>query len=278
MPFSFNPGQEQGQVAAPSAPQQNNGVPTLMVPTIPSIVDGGNVQETISPFAFRNRNKSDFPVYFQFAILFIFGVASLASAGLFGYQLILKAQINSKKETIATMQASFKNPGIDEMLRLSSRLSLINKIVNERASVRTALTIVEESIKDDVTYNKFTLSKSNKYDGYDINFNGETTSYESLYQQIEILNSEDFGEIFRKISITGVGPLDKKGIASFKVNGVVAIGGIDPDTFTITRKGDQTNSSSESSEPSSPENILEVNTISSTSSQNVPTSTLNVIQ
>jgi hypothetical protein len=62
MPFSFNPGQQQ-----PTAPQgggslpavNNDGVPVLQVPVVPTITTGP-VEEKISPFAFRNRSKSKF--------------------------------------------------------------------------------------------------------------------------------------------------------------------------------------------------------------------------
>lgn len=130
------------------------------------------------------------------------------------------------------------------MQRLSSRLSLINKIMNERASVRTAFTIVEESIDSPVVYNKFSLSKSRKDAFYDLSFGGETNSYSALYQQIEILNNKQFSKVFPKLNISGIGPLDKKGMASFRVDTSVAIAGLDPDGFTVIHKNSQASSTS----------------------------------
>lgn len=236
MPFSFNPGQDQSVVQ----PQQaNNGVPTLVVPSIPTINVSGNTEEKISPFAFRNRSKSKFGVYFQSSIFLIFGIIFLSSVGLFVYQSILKVQISSKKTALQELQAGFKKPPIDEMLKLSSRISLINKIMNERASVRTALTVVEESVNPTVIYNKFSLSKSKKDNYYDLYFAGETNSYDSLYQQIEILKSKTFAGAFPKILISGIGPLDKKGMTGFKVSASVAIAGVDPDNFTVIYKNSE---------------------------------------
>ncbi len=269
MPFSFSPGQEQqpGGVAQSAPAVNSDGVPVLQVPTIPTIVSGGNVEDKISPFAFRNRNKSNFSVYFQGVILFVFGVIFIASVGLFAYQSMLKAQISSKKEELDALQVGFKKPPIEEMQKLSSRLGLINKIMNERASVRTAFIVLEESINPSVVYNKFSLSKSKKNNYYDLSFAGQTNSYSSIYQQIEILNSKTFEKAFPKITISGIGPLDKKGLTSFKAEASVAIAGVDPDIFTLIDNKDSANV-----------NIVSSSTPSESIDQNGSSTTVNVVQ
>lgn len=244
MPFSFNPGQEQTSLppaATMAPPSSNNGVPTLNVPVAPTI-SLTPVAEPISPFAYKNRSKSKFGVYFQSAIFLIFAVSLFSSLGIFAYQVVLNAQIASKQTELDEVQNGFAKLPVEEMQRLASRISLINKIVNERGSVITALTVLEESIDNSVVYTKFTLSRSKKNNYYDISFTGETNSYSSLYQQVEILKSKLFSGVFPKISITGIGPLDKKGIASFKVDASIAIAGVDPDGFTVINKGKNNNS------------------------------------
>ena len=232
MPFSFNPGQE--QTSQPET-QQENGVPLLVVPEAPTITLTAPV-EVISPLAYKNRSKSKFGVYFQSGIFVILGIMVIASIGLFSYQSTLKIQIENRKSKLIDAQKNFVEPNLEDILRLSSRLSLINKIMNERASVSTALKIVEESVNNPVVYNKFSLAKSKKDNYYDLSFGGETNSYNALYQQVEVLKSTVFAGAFPKISISGIGPLDKKGIASFKVDASVAIAGIDPDGFSILDK------------------------------------------
>jgi hypothetical protein len=115
--------------------------------------------------------------------------------------------------------------------------------------VNTAFKILEESIGGPVTYTKFSLSKSKKDNNYDLTFAGETNSYSALYQQIEILNSKSFKDVFPKLSISGIGPLDKKGIVSFKVDASVAISGIDPEGFSVINnsKASTTNQTASSS-------------------------------
>ena len=231
MPFSFNPGQT--QVAATG--NQANGVPLLVVPEAPTITMAP-VVEAVSPFAYKNRNKSKLSVYIQMVIFLIFGLTVIASFWLFSHQSTLKIQIAKRKSSLEEAQKGFTKPAIDDMQKLSSRLTLINKIMNERASVLTALKIIEESVNNPVTYNKFTLAKSKKDNYYDLSLMGETNSYEALYQQIEILKSKTFAGAFPKIAISGIGPIDKKGIANFRVDASIAIEGIDPDGFTVINK------------------------------------------
>lgn len=194
MPFSFNPGQEQTAAAGAvaQAPSSNNGVPALNVPVAPVISLTPTV-EAISPFAYKNRSKSKFGVYFQSAIFVIFAIALFGSIGIFAYQGVLTAQISSKKNALEAAESSFPKMNIDEMQKLSSRVGLINKLVNERASVAAALVVVEESVVDNsVVYNKFSLSRSKKDGLYEVSFAGDTTSYTSLYQQIEVFKSKVF--------------------------------------------------------------------------------------
>lgn len=238
MPFSFNPGQQQPTTAAVTLPttKSSNDVPALVVPEAPTI-SLIPVVKPISPFAFRNDGTSKTAKYFQFLVFVIFLTAAVASFLLFSYQSTLKVQISNRKATLEEIQKGYTALPIDDMQKLSSRLVLINKIMNERASVRTALIILEESVDNRVTYNKFSLAKNvNENNVYNISFGGETNSYASLYQQLDILKGKMFGTVFKKIIIGGLGPLDKRGIVGFRVDGDIAIAGIDPDGFTIIHK------------------------------------------
>lgn len=240
MPFSFTPGQEQqpGGVAQSTPAVNKDGVPVLQVPTIPTIVSGGNVEEKISPFAFRNRNKSNFGVYFQGVILFVFGCIALTSIGLFAYKMILQSQVTSMQEELAAKQATFPKIQLNEIVKFSDRLSRVNSIMNERASIRTAFEILEATIQNPVTYNKFNLSKSKTKKGYFLSFGGETNSYHALYQQIEAIKSKDFNNVLSNVVVSGTGPLDKKGVGTFKVDAQVKIEGIDPDERDFRIKKD----------------------------------------
>lgn len=252
MPFSFNPGQEQtgAPQAAPVPQSSNNGVPVLNVPVAPQI-SLTPVVEAVSPFAYKNRGKSKFSIYFQSAIFLLFAVISIAAIGLFFYQTILKSQISSRQAKLVEIQGGFKKPNIEEMQRLSSRLALINKIVKERVSVLTALTVVEETVNPEVHYTKFTLSKDKNSSGYDMAFEGQTNSYTALYQQLEIINAKEFSPYLQKINIAGISPLDKKGLVNFKVYAKATMPGIDYDGFTVIHKASQASSTNETSSTTS---------------------------
>lgn len=255
MSFSFNPGQG-GQVPQASGSE----APPLFVPTAPVISTAAPV-EVISPFAYKNRNKSKFSTYFQLVIFVIFGVVSLITMGLFTYQQILVMKIESQKEALELKEKDFPKLELDKMQRLSSRIKVINKILSERASVNTALKLLEGTTLDNnVTYTKFSLARSKKYKGFDLSFAGETTSYTFLYQQIAALNDKRFSKYFSRVDISGLGPLDSKGIGNFKADTVVTISGIDPDTFTLDPA---------TSTPTSPVIATTTNTVPATSPANV---------
>lgn len=237
MAFSFNPGQAQ-QAPPPGSVSE---APPLVVPTLQAPTTEAPV-EKISPFAYKNRNKSKFGVYFQGVIFLIFGIIFLSSVGLFLYQRVLLSQVESKKQALEAVEKGFPKLDLDKMRKLSARIKIINKILSERASVNTAFKLLESTALDNsITYTTFALTRSKKYKGFDLSFAGQTTNYPALYQQIEILNDKSLSQYFSKISITGTGPLDNKGVGSFRADTVVALEGIDPDTFTIDAVGSTNN-------------------------------------
>lgn len=230
MPFTFKPGQ---------APVDSNGVPVLVVPEAPVISMAAPV-EVISPFAYKNRGKSNFGVYFQGVVFLIFGVTLIATIGLFAYQGMLKAQIEGKKNELAKAEKGMPVLPLDDMLKLSSRLGKINEVISQRTSIAAAFTILEESFVDDtVVYNKMTLARSKSGNTFDLGFAGETNNYDSLYQQVNALKDKKYSDVFLKIMINGYGPIDKKGKISFRVDSTVNIAGADS-AFTIHKKENST--------------------------------------
>jgi hypothetical protein len=244
MAISFNPGQASAAGGADTggfssaAPTTNpNATPVdKYIPTaIPTIAQQEDTKDT-SPLVFLNRNHSKFALYFQIGVFVIFLGNLAAVIGLFAYMGVLNAQVESKKQELATAQAGFPDLKIDEMQQVARRIRIVNTVLSEQSSVRTAFRILEESISNPVTYNKFSLSKNRGKKGYNLNFAGDTAGYENLYQQIEALQSKIFSSYFIKPEVSGIGPLDKKGIGSFKINTAIAIEGLFPDSFTVKEK------------------------------------------
>lgn len=221
MPFTFKPGQ---------APVDSNGVPVLVVPEAPVISMAAPV-EVISPLAYRNRSNSKFGVYFQGVVFLIFGLTILVTIGLFVYKGILSARINGKADELAAAQQGMEKLNLEELQNFSNKLKVVNRVMGEHASVNTAFKILQKSIHNPVTYTKFNLTKNKSKAGYSLSFSGETSSYDLLYQQIEALKSKKFSNGFSKIEISGFGPLDKKGIGTFKAEATINIAGVDPDNW-----------------------------------------------
>ena len=232
MSFSFNPGQ------AGQAPQTGGSeAPPLVVPTMPSIgVTSSAPKEVVSPFAYKNRSKSKFSVYFQLVVFLVFGTMLVIMVYLFSYRMVLISSIEAKKTELQEKQAGFPDLDLEKMVLLSDRLKIVNRVMNEHASVNTAFKILEASVLNPVTYTKFSLSKNKTKNGYSLDFAGQTTNYTALYQQTEAFNNKTFSPFFSKLSISGLGTLDKKGIGTFKVTATVPIEGINSDTFTVKPK------------------------------------------
>jgi hypothetical protein len=235
MAFSFTPGQEQttpaGQEPQPQAPLMRNGIPALVVPTI-AVGETVVVEQKISPFAFRNRNKSKFGVYFQSVVFLVFGVLLITVIGLFAYISVLKSSIATKSEVLASSQGHFPELPLDDMQKLSDRLKIVNRVIKEHASVRTAFQILENSVENPVVYTKFDLSKNKAKKGYSLGLAAETDSYHAAYQQTEILNSKTYSNYVSPLEVSNIS-LDKKGVVSFKISTSVSLEGVLPETVTF---------------------------------------------
>lgn len=240
MAISFNPGQAQpGTPASAPVEASSSGAVSAVDSYIPKAVPTIATQaapEDTSPFVFMHRTRSSFAVYFQLGIILIFTVIVITVIALFAYQGILNAQVTKLKEELAAKQQGFPKLPVAEMDTVYKQIKVANTVLSEQASVRTAFRILEESVSNSVTYNKFSLAKNKNGKGYNLSFAGETAGYENLYQQITALQSKIFAAYFTKLIISGIGPLDKKGIGTFKVDTVVAIEGIYPENFTLKEK------------------------------------------
>jgi hypothetical protein len=244
MAISFNPGQSAPapgdttggfSSAAPTTTPNATPVDAYIPTAVPTIAKTEDPSDT-SPFVFLHRNKSNFAMYFQFAIFAVFIVMVGIAGGLFAYMGVLKVQVDSKKAELAQIQQKFPKLPLNDMIVLSKRIKIANTVLSEQASVRTALRILEESVSNKTVYTKFSLTKNKSKKGYNLSFAGEAPGYENLYQQIDALQSKIFSAYFTKPIVSGTGPLDKKGVGYFRVDTAIAIEGIYPENFTLKEK------------------------------------------
>lgn len=228
---SFNPGQpaQTGQV-----PQNSSVAPPLVVPSVPTIATAGNAaeEEKVSPFAFKNRSKSKFGVYFQSAIFVLFGGCLFYAIGLFAYQGYLKAQVASKVETLNQKQSSFPKLMLPEMQKLSDRLTAVNQAFKEHSSVRTALLILEDGIEHPVTYTKFDLTYNEAKKSYVLGLSATAPDYVSIIQQQDTLRSKVYSKFFTPVSLSNI-ILNEKGTVTFKIATTIALQGLVPEDMVI---------------------------------------------
>jgi hypothetical protein len=225
MSFSFAP--------AGQPPQNSTTVPALVVPEVPTIATAVAAPEPISPFAFRNRNKSKFSVYFQGAIFLAFTVVVAATVGIFAYRGYLKSMIETKKQELETKQSSFKKLPLDDMIKITNRLKVVNQTIKKQASVRTAFLLLESGVENPVTYSKFSLSFSESKKVYTLNLSADAPSYHTMIQQIETFRDPVYKNYFSNIEISRP-TIDEKGNGSFVINTTVNLQGVLPETFSLT--------------------------------------------
>ena len=192
MAFSFNPGQPaQGgapnQGAAPLSGIQPAGTPPA--DALPSVPD--------SPFLFMRYRDQPMTVnaYLQILLIIVSIFAVAFSIIVFIYSMYLSASINSKREALATRDATFKEYPIDDMKRLSTRFNVLGQILKDYVSVRSPLKLLEDVVEKQAVFNDFKLNKNLANSGYTMSFTVLTSDYRTLIQQLQALNLAQYSKI-----------------------------------------------------------------------------------
>ncbi len=243
MPFSFKPTQ------TGESPQTDvsNTAPVLATPPTAT----GQDQNTITPptqFATHsNVPLGSMPLneriddskkisLFQIFIYAILAVCVIVTAGLFGYQNYLNSKIESQKKILDEKDKTLGVINLVEMKALSNRMKVVNQVLSEHASVRSAFLILEKSIEDPVTYKSFDLKKSTTGNSYDLKVGAVASSYKAVAQQLDTLNSDEFNKKFiSNVKYDGVS-LDSVGKVNFSISMNVFISGKLPESLFIDSK------------------------------------------
>lgn len=198
MSFSFNPGQQ----AQAGEPMSGGG----LTPPIPQGEPSGAIAVPDSPFLFMQQRGQDMTVgaYVQIILVMVSILAIAVSVTLFAYSTYLTSAINSKKEEIATRDASFKDFPIDEMKRVSLRYSTLDSLLKDYLSIRTPLSMLEDVVEKQVVFDKFLLSKAPGNSQYTMSFSVVTTNYRALVQQLEALNLAQYSKVTNKPKAGGL--------------------------------------------------------------------------
>ena len=218
MPFSFKP--EISQTTP-------NGDAPLPVPT-PAASFGGTA---VSSLMAREGEHGKSLV--QLVLMAVFGAAVLIAVGLFGYQYYLSSQIDAKKALLADYESRLATLPLEDMRKLSNRIKIINQLVKEHPSANVAFRIVEDSIENQVTYERFELRYNPQTKGYALQLGGVAPNYKSIAQQVDTLKRKPYTTYIQDIVVEGLQP-NETGNIGFTLKMPILIAGLLPEGINLS--------------------------------------------
>lgn len=212
MPFSFKPEISQ------SAPSGSAELPASPL--------------GISPANLMERAKSEGKTFVEIALFALFGLSMLAIVALFVYKYYLTSRIEAKKGKINSYESLLAGMPLEEMRNTSNRLKVVSQLIKEHPSVNVAFMILEASVENMITYNKFELQYSNTSKSYQLSLEGRAPDYKSVAQQTDTYQRKPYSTYVSKIAVDGLQPTQNGGV-SFNYKMPISIMGFIPETFSI---------------------------------------------
>jgi hypothetical protein len=220
MPFTFKP--EVASTEAGTAPQAP-----------PAFGNAVTMQPAVPSMGLMQRNQGEQRSYLQLFLFAAFGLSILWSLGSAGYLYYLNTQIDDKKAKLASYEKDLGGLPLENMRSMSNRLKVINQLVKQHPSVNVAFKLIEDSIENPITYNKFDLRYSPTTRSYELALGGVAPDYKSVVQQIDTLKREPYSNYINKVDFNGIN-LDEKGYVNFSLQMAVGIIGLLPDQVNLT--------------------------------------------
>jgi hypothetical protein len=219
MSFTFKPEVADASQAQPQAPPVFGNAVTL-APNVPSM-------------GLMQRNPGENRSYFQLFLFAALGISALWALGSAGYLYYLKTQIDSKKEELAGYESELGTLPLEDMRNMSNRLKIINQLVKQHPSANVAFKLIEDSVENSITYNKFDLRYSPVNRAYEVALGGIAPDYKSVVQQIDTLQRDPYSNYISRVDLNGI-TLDEKGNINFGIRMGVGIIGLLPDQVNLT--------------------------------------------
>lgn len=218
MPFSFKPEISQ------TTPNGDTPVP---VPT-PAASFGGTATSSLMA-----REGEHGKSIVQLILMAVFGAAVLIAVGLFGYQYYLSSQIDTKKALLADYESRLGTLPLEDMRKLSNRIKIINQLVKEHPSANVAFRIVEDSIENQITYQRFELRYNTQTKGYALQLGGTAPDYKSIAQQVDTLKRKPYTTYIQDIVVEGL-QLNERGNIGFTLKMPIMIAGLLPEGINLS--------------------------------------------
>jgi hypothetical protein len=168
----------------------------------------------------------------------IFVASAVASGGIFFYHQYLQTTLQSKINSLENLKGAFNLELIDELSRISARLTAADSIVNQHVALSRLFDFLEQTTLQAVRYKSFAYGPGPAVGTYAVALEGEASSFASV-----ALQSDEYAEaqIFTRATFGGLNANDQ-GDVVFKVQAEVngeeilfskTIGEV-PDSVTIS--------------------------------------------
>lgn len=214
MAFSFSPGQIAPQGSQALTPPGTVAPGTAIAPVAGPPSD--------SPLLFIKERGGPLSIMacIQIVLIVVTVLSILICGTLYAYSVYLTSQINTKKEELLTKDTGFPEYQYDTMIRLSKRMSNLDKLLQSYISPRSPLKFLENVVENRVVFDNFDLSREKGGSGYTIGFTTVTNDYKSLIQQLGALNLSEYSKV---ISSPKIGGLDNLTDVDIKVQVVTPV-------------------------------------------------------
>lgn len=268
MAFSFSPGQ--------IAPQ---GSQAAVAPG--TVAPGGAVGQVTgtpsdSPILFIKERTEGRPVSIMACVQIVLIVATILSiiicGTLYAYSIYLQSQIASKKSDLVSQDASLPDYNYADMLRLSKRAAVLDKLLQNYISGRSPLKFLENVVENQVYFSNFKLGRE-KGGAYNVTFTANTTNYKTLIQQLDALNLTNYSKVAPSPKLAGLSDGNAGAVIKITVTTPVFVQGKLPDDvvfFVEDTKAKATTVTSSSSTIKSSEPALNSQATASTTINKQP--------
>ena len=188
MAFSFTPGQ-----IAPQGNQSQAGLGSIAPGSAIAPVTG---PPSDSPFLFIRERGQPLSIMacIQIVLVVVVILAMIICGVLYGYTIYLKYQISKKQEQLIAMDTGLPDYPYDKMKRLSTRMAVLDKLLQGYISPRSPLKFLENVVENKVIFDAFSLNKD-KNGAYFVAFNAVTSDYVVLVQQLQALNLTEYQKV-----------------------------------------------------------------------------------
>lgn len=162
------------------------------------------------------------------ALTTIFGILLLITVGLFIYQWYLQAQIEGKKQALATFESQLASVPLQDIRKLSARLKAANQLIKDHPFANVMFKVIEDSVENNIIFSKFTIQNDLTALAYIGTLEGVAPDYRSIVQQIETFKREPYTKYMSQVQVKNLRP-DASGKVSFSITFNAAIRGVLPE-------------------------------------------------